>query len=117
MKKEMKTTTTKKKRKKRKRKQVNDEMRIVCFLIVECLDEEDLGMLDMDNDPGSSSGCTAVVTILRDKQLLVANAGDSRCVVCRAGQAVEMSVGQSYSFSSISITHENNNNNNHSSHI
>lgn len=56
-------------------------------------DEEDLGMLDMDNDPGSSSGCTAVVTLLSDKQLLVANAGDSRCVVCRAGRAVEMSVG------------------------
>ncbi len=50
-------------------------------------------MLDMDNDPGSSSGCTAVVTLLRDKQLLVANAGDSRCVVCRSGRAVEMSVG------------------------
>jgi protein phosphatase 1G len=54
-------------------------------------------MLDMDNDPGSSSGCTAVVTLLRDKQLLVANAGDSRCVVCRAGRAIEMSFG-SYLF-------------------
>jgi protein phosphatase 1G len=58
-------------------------------------------MLDMDNDPGSSSGCTAVVTLLRDKQLLVANAGDSRCVVCRAGRAIEMSIGsydQSFSY-------------------
>ncbi len=60
-------------------------------------DETDIGMLDMDNDPGSSSGCTAVVTLLRDKQLLVANAGDSRCVVCRAGRAIEMSFG-SYLF-------------------
>lgn len=50
-------------------------------------------MLDMSNDPGSSSGCTAVLALLRDKQLYVANAGDSRCVVCRAGQAVEMSFG------------------------
>ncbi len=56
-------------------------------------DETDIGMLDMDNDPGSSSGCTAVVTLLRDKQLLVANAGDSRCVVCRGGRAIEMSFG------------------------
>ncbi|CAF3618591.1 unnamed protein product [Rotaria sp. Silwood1] len=55
------------------------------------IDDEDLGMLDMDNDPGSSSGCTAVVTLLRDKQLYVANAGDSRCVVCRNGRAIEMS--------------------------
>ncbi len=61
------------------------------------LDEEgdtDIGkMLDMNSDPGSSSGCTAVVTLLRDKQLFVANAGDSRCIVCRAGRAVEMSIG------------------------
>ncbi|CAF3347320.1 unnamed protein product [Rotaria sp. Silwood1] len=49
-------------------------------------------MLDMSSDPGSSSGCTAVVTLLRDKQLFVANAGDSRCVVCRNGRAIEMSV-------------------------
>ena len=61
------------------------------------LDDEndtELGkMLDMSSDPGSSSGCTAVVTLLRDKQLFVANAGDSRCVVCRDGRAVEMSFG------------------------
>ncbi|CAF2241359.1 unnamed protein product [Rotaria magnacalcarata] len=49
-------------------------------------------MLDMSSDPGSSSGCTAVVTLLRDKQLFVANAGDSRCVVCRNGRAIEMSI-------------------------
>ena len=52
-------------------------------------------MLDVDNDPGSSSGCTAVVALLRDRELFVANAGDSRCVVSRSGQAVEMSVGSS----------------------
>ncbi len=66
----------------------------ILYLNLDDEDDADLGMLDMENDPGSSSGCTAVVTLLRDKQLLVANAGDSRCVVCRAGRAIEMSVGQ-----------------------
>ncbi|CAF2635824.1 unnamed protein product [Rotaria sp. Silwood2] len=56
----------------------------------EDIDDTDIGMFDMDNDPGSSSGCTAVVALLRDKQLYVANAGDSRCVVCRNGRAIEM---------------------------
>ncbi|UYV70769.1 PPM1G [Cordylochernes scorpioides] len=44
------------------------------------------------DEPGSDSGCTAVLALLRDNQLLVANAGDSRCVVCRDGQAIEMSM-------------------------
>lgn len=48
----------------------------------------------MSSEPGSSSGCTAVVTLLRDRQLYVANAGDSRCVVCRNGRAIEMSIGK-----------------------
>ena len=42
--------------------------------------------------PGSDSGCTAVVALLRGRDLFVANAGDSRCVVCREGKAVDMSV-------------------------
>lgn len=42
--------------------------------------------------PGFDSGCTAVVAVLRDnKKLYVANAGDSRCIVCRDGKAVDMS--------------------------
>lgn len=55
-------------------------------------------MLDMSSDPGSSSGCTAVVTVLRDKELFVANAGDSRCVLCRGGRAIEMSFGSYNSY-------------------
>ncbi len=70
------------------------ELQIFKYLYLDDEDETDIGMLDMDNDPGSSSGCTAVVTLLRDKQLFVANAGDSRCVVCRGGRAIEMSIGQ-----------------------
>ncbi|KAL1494323.1 hypothetical protein ABEB36_009938 [Hypothenemus hampei] len=42
--------------------------------------------------PGSDSGCTAVVALLKGKELYVANAGDSRCIVCRNGKAIEMSI-------------------------
>jgi len=41
--------------------------------------------------PGNDSGCTAVVALLVGRELYVANAGDSRCVVCRDGKAIEMS--------------------------
>lgn len=37
------------------------------------------------HDPGMEGGCTAVVAILRDNELYVANAGDSRCIICRQG--------------------------------
>ncbi|EGI61813.1 Putative protein phosphatase [Acromyrmex echinatior] len=52
---------------------------------------------DDENDetfdgPGSDSGCTAVVAILKENELYVANAGDSRCVLCRDGQAIELSL-------------------------
>ncbi|MBA0846280.1 hypothetical protein Goarm_022338 [Gossypium armourianum] len=40
---------------------------------------------------GPSSGCTACVAIIRNKQLVVANAGDSRCVISRKGQAYNLS--------------------------
>lgn len=40
----------------------------------------------MKHGPGMDSGCTAVVAILRGNELYVANAGDSRCVVCRSGK-------------------------------
>lgn len=41
---------------------------------------------------GVESGTTAVVALLSEKQLIVANAGDSRCVLCRDGEAVDMSI-------------------------
>merc|ERR1719205_35683 len=46
---------------------------------------------DFTEEPGNDSGCTAVVAMLAGTTLYVANAGDSRCVVCRDGVAVEMS--------------------------
>nr|CAD7204196.1 unnamed protein product [Timema douglasi] len=54
-------------------------------------EEEDLSMKVME-EPGADSGCTAVVALLKDQELYVANAGDSRCVVCRKGEAIEMSL-------------------------
>lgn len=39
-----------------------------------------------------SIGCTANVVLIDDyKKLYVANAGDSRCVLCRSGKAVALS--------------------------
>lgn len=61
------------------------------------LEEEEENDLDIDftrnmkEEPGSDSGCTAVVALLKGDKLYVANAGDSRCVVCRDGKAIEMS--------------------------
>ena len=52
----------------------------------------------MKFQPGSDSGCTAVVALIRGNKLYVANAGDSRCVVCRDGKAVEMSAGETITF-------------------
>lgn len=56
-------------------------------------DDDDLpdDMRDIQRGPGSDSGCTAVVALLKGNELFVANAGDSRCIVCRDGTAIEMS--------------------------
>ncbi|KAG0466966.1 hypothetical protein HPP92_018546 [Vanilla planifolia] len=40
---------------------------------------------------GPTSGCTACVAVIRNNQLIVANAGDSRCVISRKGQAYGLS--------------------------
>ncbi|KAL6141135.1 hypothetical protein ACLB2K_059426 [Fragaria x ananassa] len=40
---------------------------------------------------GPTSGSTACVAIIRNNQLVVANAGDSRCVISRKGQAYPLS--------------------------
>ncbi|CAH2251119.1 probable protein phosphatase 2C 11 [Pararge aegeria] len=51
--------------------------------------EEDINMVE---EPGNDSGCTAVVAVLKGNLLYVANAGDSRCIICREGKAIDMSV-------------------------
>ncbi|KAJ8264583.1 hypothetical protein GJAV_G00150970 [Gymnothorax javanicus] len=57
----------------------------------EAEDEMCLPGMDGKEEPGSDSGTTAVVALIRGKQLIVANAGDSRCVVSERGKAVDMS--------------------------
>uniref|UniRef100_A0A1A9X4D4 protein-serine/threonine phosphatase n=1 Tax=Glossina brevipalpis TaxID=37001 RepID=A0A1A9X4D4_9MUSC len=64
-----------------------------------CEDEDEETFLANENfcanmieEPGKDSGCTAVVSLLIGRDLYVANAGDSRCVVCRNGKAIEMSL-------------------------
>mmetsp|Transcript_20134 Transcript_20134/g.60767 ORF Transcript_20134/g.60767 Transcript_20134/m.60767 type:complete len:492 (-) Transcript_20134:1012-2487(-) len=44
-----------------------------------------------DGEPSCSSGTTALVAVIRGNHLVVANAGDSRAVLSRAGKAVELS--------------------------
>ncbi|KAI5636327.1 protein phosphatase 2C domain-containing protein [Phthorimaea operculella] len=46
----------------------------------------------MTEEPGNDSGCTAVVALLKGTELYVANAGDSRCIICREGKAIDMSI-------------------------
>ncbi|KAK0180949.1 hypothetical protein PV327_003277 [Microctonus hyperodae] len=45
---------------------------------------------EIDKQPGYDSGCTAVVAILKGNDLYVANAGDSRCVLCRDDKALPL---------------------------
>ncbi|KAH9614691.1 hypothetical protein KSS87_022839 [Heliosperma pusillum] len=57
---------------------------------------EDVGICDLDMGPhsdfaGPTCGSTACVSLIRGDQLLVANAGDSRCVISRKGQAYNLS--------------------------
>jgi len=54
-------------------------------------DEEGVIGADFTEEPGNDSGCTAVLALIAGTKLYVANAGDSRCVVCRDGKALEMS--------------------------
>lgn len=51
----------------------------------------DLALADECSRVSSSSGTTALTALLLGRLLLVANAGDCRAVLCRKGEAIEMS--------------------------
>ncbi|CAK1545306.1 unnamed protein product [Leptosia nina] len=59
---------------------------------VESSDEDGEEDISTTEEPGNDSGCTAVVALLRGTELFVANAGDSRCIICREGKAIDMSI-------------------------
>lgn len=42
--------------------------------------------------PGITSGCTAVVTLLKKDTFYCASIGDTRCVLCRSGKAFPLSI-------------------------
>lgn len=44
-----------------------------------------------ENKVSEGVGCTANVVLITKKSIIVANAGDSRSVLCRAGQAIQLS--------------------------
>lgn len=44
-----------------------------------------------ENKLGDIVGCTANVVLITKKKIIVANAGDSRSVLCRNGRAIQLS--------------------------
>ncbi|CAL5421759.1 unnamed protein product [Camellia sinensis] len=50
--------------------------------------------IDVDCTGMVTRWCTACVAIIRNNQLIVANAGDSRCVISRKGQICDMEFKQ-----------------------
>jgi len=55
------------------------------------MDESGNDGSESDGPQVTDAGCTAVAAIVHNNVLYVANAGDSRGVLCRAGKAVELS--------------------------
>ncbi|KAL0272897.1 UNVERIFIED_CONTAM: hypothetical protein PYX00_005714 [Menopon gallinae] len=55
-------------------------------------DEDEEFTMSMTDEPGFDSGCTAVVALLVNNKVYVANAGDSRCIVSKKGEVIEMSL-------------------------
>ncbi|MFA6066083.1 MAG: PP2C family protein-serine/threonine phosphatase [Candidatus Babeliaceae bacterium] len=47
--------------------------------------------LDAASFNSRTQGCTAIAAVLTDGKIYVANAGDSRAIICRAGKAIALS--------------------------
>ncbi|KAI8477391.1 MAG: phosphatase 2C-like domain-containing protein [Monoraphidium minutum] len=60
--------------------------------ITEAFEQTDSEYLMQHSEAVRDDGCTAITAVLLGKRLLVANAGDSRAVLSRAGKAVALSV-------------------------
>lgn len=59
--------------------------------IVDAYSQTDSEFLKSENNHGHDAGSTASTAILVGNRLLVANVGDSRAVICRAGNAIAVS--------------------------
>ncbi|KAJ8032980.1 Protein phosphatase 1G [Holothuria leucospilota] len=55
-------------------------------------DDDNVTPVHGNEEPGSDSGTTACVAVVRGNEVIVANIGDSRCVLSREGVAVDLSV-------------------------
>lgn len=60
--------------------------------ITEAYENTDSQYLKQDSNNNRDDGCTAVTAVLIGQRLLVANVGDSRAVLCRAGKALPLSI-------------------------
>mmetsp|Transcript_14692 Transcript_14692/g.36607 ORF Transcript_14692/g.36607 Transcript_14692/m.36607 type:complete len:289 (-) Transcript_14692:520-1386(-) len=60
--------------------------------MVEAYESTDAQYLKQDAASNREDGCTAVTAVLLGTRLFIANVGDSRAVLCRAGKAVALSV-------------------------
>jgi len=64
----------------------------VVTAVVDSYETTDKQYLKIDETDGRGDGCTAVTLVLWDRGFLLANAGDSRAVLCQGGRAVPLSI-------------------------
>ncbi|KAK0074187.1 hypothetical protein PV325_008658, partial [Microctonus aethiopoides] len=57
-------------------------------------EDDDEYLANLYKQSGYRNGCTAIVTILSENTLYVGNTGDSRCVICLNGKALDLSEDQ-----------------------
>lgn len=70
----------------------NDEMGVDEEDEEEEPEDDDMFAMPSGDTPGVDSGTTACVAVIKGSTIYVANAGDSRCVLCRGDSAVDLSL-------------------------